>query len=254
MDSVLSPSQAQSYEQCPRRYVLERRLHVGSDTSLYATFGTLIHDVLDAAEGKAIAAGRARSDLEHALRELEASFDPDSFGGDPYASSWLRRATSGLTHLYENWPSPQRRAALLEYSLEASVAGVRWIGRADRIDVSPSGVTIVDYKTSKQPVSTAEAAESLQLGFYVLAAIADTAVGDLGKVDGAEFWYPMAKAKRVTTRDFDIDRLDEVEARLAAVAAGIIDEDWAPTPGNHCERCNLRTVCPAWPEGGPEFA
>ncbi|HEX6219612.1 MAG TPA: ATP-dependent DNA helicase, partial [Acidimicrobiia bacterium] len=39
----LSPSQADSYERCPRRYVLERRLRLGDSTSVYAHFGELVH-------------------------------------------------------------------------------------------------------------------------------------------------------------------------------------------------------------------
>ena len=58
---VLSPTQAQQYEDCPRRYALERRLKVGSDTSLHASFGTLIHDVLETVEKRAVEDGRPRS-------------------------------------------------------------------------------------------------------------------------------------------------------------------------------------------------
>ena len=63
----------------------------------------------------------------------------------------------------------------------------------------------------------------------------------------------MTKDKSVTTRSFDMARLGEVEARLTAVAAGIRNEDWTPQPGAHCERCSLRSLCPAWAEGGPDF-
>ncbi|MDJ0925735.1 MAG: ATP-dependent DNA helicase [Acidimicrobiia bacterium] len=251
---TLSPSQAQSYEQCPRRYVLERRLKVGSDSSIYATFGTLIHDVLEAAERSAIESGRDHSDLDDALAELVARFDPNEFGGSPYAESWALRAERGLEKLYSNWPAPGRTAAFVEHHLDTVIDGVRWTGRADRIDLAGTELTIVDYKTSKQPAIIAEAATSLQLGFYVLAAARDVVVAAAGAVSGAEFWYPMSTAKGVTTREFDMSQLDAVEARLTAIAAGIGDEDWSPIAGSHCDRCALRTMCPVWAEGGPEFA
>src|SRR5690606_23001671 len=53
----LSPSQAVSYESCPRRYVLERRLRIGDSSSVYAHFGELCHDVLERAEGEVIGTG-----------------------------------------------------------------------------------------------------------------------------------------------------------------------------------------------------
>ncbi len=252
-DPVLSPSQAQGYEICPRRYALERRLKVGSDSSIHATFGTLIHDVLEAAEKRAVADGRPHSTLEEALQELNDRFDPYDFEGPPFSNSWVQRAHAGLAKLYQNWPAPQRTAAVLEQRLDTVIAGVRWTGRADRIDVSPAGVTVVDYKTSRSPVTVAEASESLQLGFYALAAQRDEEIGALGAVVGAELWYPMASNKKVAVRKFKMEGLDEVEARLTAIAIGIQNEDWSPNPGPHCDRCGLRSLCPAWADGGPEF-
>lgn len=252
-DLVLSPSQAQSYELCPRRYVLDRRLRVGADTSLHATFGTLIHDVLETVEQKAIDDGRARSTLSEALREFERRFDPYEFDGTPFAISWEMRARDGLTRLYENWPAPKRRAAFLELTLETEIGGVRWTGRADRIDVSDSGLTVVDYKTSKNPMSNAEAAESLQLGFYALAASRQPEVTAFGDVVGAELWFPMAEQKKVATRQFKMELLGDVETRLHTIADGIKQENWEPQSGPHCDKCDLRPVCPAWADGGGDF-
>jgi ATP-dependent exoDNAse (exonuclease V) beta subunit len=253
-DHRLSPSQAQSYEECPRRYVLERRLKIGSDRSVYATFGTLVHDVLDAAEASAIEAGAGRSTVDEAIRQLDLLFDPDEFGGSPFAESWHDRAKHGLTKLYDNWPAPARAVRLVEHQLEAAIDGVRWTGRADRIDGDPAGLTVVDYKTSTQALTAEDAAISLQLGYYIIAATRDESVSRLGTITGAEFWYPMTKTKSVTTRSFDMARLGEVEARMTAVADGILNEDWTPQPGTHCERCSLRPLCPAWAEGGPDFS
>jgi superfamily I DNA/RNA helicase/RecB family exonuclease len=252
-DTTLSPSQAQLYEDCPRRYVLERRLKVGSDTSLHASFGTLVHDVLEKVEKQAITEGRTRATLTEALAELDEQFDPYEFDGPPFADSWRNRAHTGLAHLYENWPALKRRAAALEHPLETEIAGITWVGRADRIDSSPEGLTIVDYKTSKTAMSTGDAAQSLQLGFYALAAQRDADLAAHGSVVGAELWYPMAKTKKVTIRRFDMEGIAAVEDRLAQAAAGIRSEDWSPLPGAQCGRCRLRELCPAWTEGGPEF-
>ena len=251
-DLRLSPSQAQIYEDCPRRYALERRLRVGSDSSIHATFGLLIHDILETVERNALESGRSHGTLEEALAELAIRFDPDDFDGPPFSESWRDRAHKGLSHLYGNWPA-KRTPVAVEHILETEIGGVTWTGRADRIDGSPGGMTIVDYKTSKNALSIAEAARSLQLGFYALAASRDPGLAEHGAVVGAELWYPMSKSKRVTTRSFDMDALGDVTARLEAAARGIQAEDWSPTPGAQCERCGLREVCPAWTEGGPEF-
>ena len=111
---------------------------------------------------------------------------------------------------------------------------------------------VVDYKTSASAKNKAEIAESLQLAFYVLAAIADP--GLPGEVTAAEMWYPAAKTKSVTVRGLDLERMDELVARLGDAAGGIFAEDWTPRTGDHCERCRVRPLCPAWPQGSEAFA
>lgn len=250
---LVSPSQAALYEMCPRRFALERRLRIGAEGSRHADFGSLIHEVLEVVERGAIAAGDPHAAADTARSELIARFDPVAFGGDPYAPAWLRRAEEFLTRLYEGWPAQDRRGVLVEYPLRATVGGLRWIGRADRIEAGRDGIVIVDYKTSRTPATKSEAATSLQLGFYVLAASRDDRVAGLGSVRGAELWYPLATSSRVARRKFAMDRLDEVETRLTTVATGIAAEDWSPRPGPHCERCLQRAICPAWAEGGARF-
>ncbi|MDH5373725.1 MAG: ATP-dependent helicase, partial [Acidimicrobiia bacterium] len=46
----LSPSQAESYQACPRQYALARRLDAGGEAGPYASFGRLIHDILEETE------------------------------------------------------------------------------------------------------------------------------------------------------------------------------------------------------------
>ncbi len=62
-------------------------------------------------------------------------------------------------------------------------------------------------------------------------------------------WFPRAGAKSVTTRALDIDSLDGMNQHIEAVTRSILAEDWAPTPGAHCQRCAFSHSCPAWPEG-----
>jgi superfamily I DNA/RNA helicase/RecB family exonuclease len=248
---ALSPSQADSYLQCPRRYAFERWLHVGDEGSIYASLGSIIHEVLESVEGAALASGAAHSTPAKALDALDRHWDPSAFGGGEWAAAWRRRAEEVLAHLYDRWPGTGRVEAV-EVPLEIEVDGTRWRGRADRIEVRPGDpprVHIVDYKTARNAVRVDEAAASLQLGFYMLAAAADPRITSLGEVAGAEMWFPATRAKKVTVRPFDPGRLDEVRALMAAAAAGILAENWVPAPGDHCRNCAVRCVCPEWPEG-----
>ena len=253
LDPTLSPSQAEAYDACPRRYAFEKWLRIGVGTSVYADFGSLLHKVLEVTERAAMEADRAHGGFDEAASVLRAEFDASVFGGPPFSDGWLQRGLDALEHLYANWPS-SGRAVGLEQPLELQVGDVRWHGRADRIETAGDGLAIVDYKTSASAARIADVEESLQLGFYVLAAGADASLDLHGPPRSAEMWYPAAGGKSVKTRSLAMDKLPEVQERLAEVARGIVAEDWTPRPGTQCDRCRLRSLCPAWRQGKEAFA
>jgi superfamily I DNA/RNA helicase/RecB family exonuclease len=243
---TLSPSQAESYRTCPRRYVFERPLRIGAAGSQYASLGRLVHEVLEEVEGAAGARGEDHGTLIEALATLDARFDPAEFGGDPWASWWKERARRILEHLYEQWPGRGPGIAL-EHEVARTIDGVPWVGSIDRLERRDDGVWVIDYKTGTGIPTTAEAAASLQLGFYVGAI-------DGHDVAGAESWYPATQTRSVTRRSFDMATVPAVDDGLRAVQQGILAEDWTPRPGGHCERCDHRIVCPAWPEGAEAYS
>ncbi len=252
----LSPSQADAYDRCPRRYVLDRRLHLDTAGSPYADFGTLIHAVLELAESD----GRPGSDgqlggssLSDAMDALERLMPRLRFGGPVVQRAWYRRAEALLEDLYEQWPPESRSPVALEHSLKLTIDGVEWVGVADRIErTERGGLRIIDYKTGTSTPSIAEAAESLQLGFYFLAATADEQLRAYGDVEEAELWYPAAIPRRWRYR-FDPANLDLIRERLVDAASGIAAERWPPRVSRACHRCAVRLVCGAWPEGREAF-
>lgn len=250
----LSPTDADAYAQCPRRFAVMRRLGIGDRVGPHAQLGRVLHAAIEDAEQAALDAGAPRGSLDDALEALAMRFEPDDFGGEPHATAWMRRAAVALKSLYDRWPSSARVVAV-EHPLRHEIGGVPWTGRVDRIELQGSALRIVDFKTGSTVASNAEAAESLQLGFYLLAASHDPALTKLGTPTGAEFWYPYASRARktISRRTFDATNLDEVEVRLAAAADGITSEAWPATPSAACERCPVRIVCPAQPEGAEGF-
>jgi len=74
---------------------------------------------------------------------------------------------------------------------------------------------------------------------------------------GAELWYPgvqPGKRKSVAVRRFSMDRIDDVTDAMRRAQVGVLAERWDPLPGDHCDRCPVRIVCPAWPEGRESFS
>lgn len=248
-DAGLSPSQAEAYAECPRRYVLERRLGVGAAPGLHAALGTLLHAVVELVERTAIARGDPHGTEGEALADLEHRFDPPRFGGEPYATAWRRRAERFLTNLYSRWPSTGRGVEV-ERHVDVELAGRRWRGVVDRLELRDGAHVVVDLKSAKQAMRREDAAGSLQLAFYVWA-LREEGI----EVAAAELWYPLHETSRgFAVRRFDPARLDEAVDRLRAAGEGITTEAWDPTPGPRCDRCPVRRLCPAWPEGREAFA
>lgn len=252
-DIRLSPSQADLYAKCPRLYVLDRRLRAMDVVSPYALFGSIVHATLEETERNAQRAGLPHGDLDSALTELERVWEQHPpFGPPEWDAAWKQRAIALLQQMYADWPGGDRPAAALEIDLELTIDGVRWVGRADRVDIVDGGIKIVDYKTSKSPPTLKEAAASLQLGFYVLAAAHHPRLQEHGPPVGAELWYPLVERRKVYP--FDMANLDSVRQTLVEISRQIRAENWEPRVGAHCERCPFRQVCPAWPEGREAFA
>lgn len=248
-DHHLSPSQAEAYDRCPRRYALERRLGIGDEQTVYLEFGNLIHGVLEDAERAAMELGEGRSSIEAAIEMLDQSFDPVPFGGSPWSEAWRARAERVLRHLYLFWPD-DGVAVALERPLSTELGGTKWYGKADRIEQISAGLRIVDYKTSSSMPTVPEAARSLQLGYYFLALAEDAELAAFGEPVAAELWFPsQVNRKSLARRQFKPSEKDEVRDRLEAAASGILSEQWPATPNDSCDRCRVRLVCPAWPEG-----
>lgn len=244
----LSPSQATSYASCPRRYALERRLRLGDAGSPYAHFGTLVHDVLERAETKILNTGQIHAKLPDVLKVLDEVWAEADFGSPELNVAWLRKAVEVLTKLYENWPSTGIPVEL-ETRVDAEIAGIPWMGKIDRLERTPDGLKVIDYKTSTRAATKDEAAISVQLGFYVIA----TQETHDEEVEGAEMWFPRTKAQSVTTPKLDLDRLEEIEELMETITGAIAAEMWEPRVNDRCDRCSFRLSCPAWPEGRGAF-
>ncbi len=251
---LLSPSQAGLYETCPRRYAIERRLRVGAGETVYLTFGSLVHKVLELTEKAAMADGRTYGTFAEALEHLDSQWDPAPFGGRPWADAWRRRAEEALEFAYQHWPHPDATPLALEHKLTLDIDGVSWRGIADRIEAEDGHVRIVDYKTSRSRPNAEETAASLQLGFYLLAAAADPNIARHGRPDAGELWMvAMQNVKSFPVVKFDPANLDDVEQRLRDVAEGIAGDQWDPVPHDRCDRCPVQLVCPAWPHGAKAY-
>ena len=244
----LSPSQAEVYDRCPRQYAFERRLGAGDTFSPYAHYGSLIHLVLERSEAGAIEAGQPHNTLPQALAVLDEVWAGEADFGSPVRNeAYKAKARDLLTKMHDKWPGGDAVPTHTEKKFELNIGGITWTGRADRIEQHrPGQLRVIDYKTGSTQPTIPQAKESLQLGFYLLAAAADPELTSHGRPTQAQYWHPV---KDQPVREFDPANLELVAARLQRIGAGITAEEWPATPGGQCKNCTVRLICPAWPEG-----
>jgi putative RecB family exonuclease len=228
--------------------VLERRLRLGDATSAWAHFGELVHDILERAEAEVVGTGARHAELDRVLTILDETWDAADFGPPALTEAWKGKAIGMLSKLYERWPGRGEPIGL-EVDVESDLDGVRWIGRVDRLERNEEGeLRVVDYKTSTHAPTQDEAAESVQLGFYALALARS---GE--EVVASEMWLPRVNTVSVTTRQFSMHRLPQIEQVMERITSDIAAEDWSPRVSNQCKRCEFKRSCPAWPEGRGAF-
>jgi RecB family exonuclease len=228
---------------------MERRLRLGDASSPYAHFGSLVHKALEKAERSVIGTRQRHAEVSHAIECLEDVWTDADFGTPELNTAWLAKATEIVVKLYDKWPNSDGVPIDLEKRVTAVIAEVPWVGVIDRIESTSEGtLRVVDYKTSTQAMSVKDAAESVQLGFYAMALMAE---GE--EVTEAQLWYPRTSAKSVSTRSLDLDDLESVQEEMKRVTTAIRSEDWKPLVGAACERCAFRMSCPAWPEGSGAY-
>ncbi len=239
----LSPSQAESYATCPRRYVLQRRLRIGDSDSVWATFGTVIHRILERAENEVVGTGKRHADLGRVLEILDEEWADLELGSPGYTEGWRRIGIEVVTKLYEKWPGKGIPFSL-EHEVELEIDDTTWVGTIDRIEAVGDAYRVIDYKTGTTSLTNDEAAESIQLGLYTLAV-----EESLGEVTAAEMWYPRSSGKSVRQAAFAIHNKTAVSERLKEISRGINEERWEPTAGKACSNCPFLHSCPAWPQG-----
>jgi RecB family exonuclease len=112
------------------------------------------------------------------------------------------------------------------------------VGRIDRLDrVQGNAVRVIDYKTGATKTKR-HAEESLQLSIYAMGAAA------LG-FDAHELAFLNVQDNELQPTTRSGAQLEKARQRIADAAQGIAAEKFDPRPGQHCQWCAYRRLCPA---------
>lgn len=256
----LSPSAVDLFESCPLRWFLERHGGTAPADGPAQEIGTMVH---------AIAEAHPDAPEDELRREFEQGLERVEFPTEWERALARERGAAMMANLARYQHARADRLAGSEVPVDVTLRAdgelIRIRGVIDRLDRTPEGYRIVDYKTGRQALSKDRAAGSGQLLAYQIALASgrlneddsglrvtgDPADGDAGlPVAGAELVYLAAgPSSALTAREQEPLRDEESRARaherLAAVARGMRGPHYPATPTPDCRTCPVRAACPA---------
>ncbi len=250
---------------CALQWFLGREVKADAPATVAQGFGNVVHVLADE-----VASGRTPADLDVLMERLDSVWNALAFDAPWKSAQEKEHARVALErflkwHVDSNGVRTGRTPVASEHdfdvTLEAGEVEVRIRGQMDRVEADGEGrAYVVDFKTGKQPVSSADVERHPQLAVYQLAvregAVDEAFDGVRPEPGGAE----LVQLRQGAPKRDGGETLPKVQAQeplegewvgdLLATAAGkVLDERFTPSAGQHCSHCAFRASCSAQPEG-----
>jgi superfamily I DNA/RNA helicase/CRISPR/Cas system-associated exonuclease Cas4 (RecB family) len=242
-----SYSRLSSLENCPLQYLYAVEMGLDPDETHQMWLGGVVHRIIDQAQK-----GDIPREEEALHAALDGVWDPTVF---PNRAIERRRYADGREMLSRWVNGEQQEPEHSEVGFEFPIDGAVLRGRIDAIfRMSNHHLRVVDYKTSRYPMSFDEARDDLQLAAYYLALKRDPELKDLGEPG----YLGLAYLGKISQGTFAVrgvsPRQEEgyearVETRIRDLLGLIRSERFAPSPTADCQFCSFKPICPVWDEG-----
>ncbi|MEU0423474.1 ATP-dependent DNA helicase [Streptomyces canus] len=247
---------------CALQWFLGREVKADAPATVAQGFGNVVHVLADE-----VASGHTPADLDVLMERLDSVWNALAFDA-PWKSAQEKENARVALERFLNWHVMDRTGRTpvasehdFDVTLEAGEVEVRIRGQMDRVEADGEGrAYVVDFKTGKQPVSSAEVERHPQLAVYQLAiregAVDEAFDGVRPEPGGAE----LVQLRQGAPKRDGGETVPKVQAQeplegewvgdLLATAAGkVLDERFTPNAGQHCSHCAFRASCSAQPEG-----
>ncbi|WP_107065340.1 ATP-dependent helicase [Streptomyces scabiei] len=247
---------------CSLQWFLGREVKADAPATAAQGFGNVVHVLADE-----VASGRTPADLDVLMERLDSVWNALAFDA-PWKSEQEKQHARVALERFLKWHVMDRtgRAPVasehdFDVTLEAGDYEVRIRGSMDRVEADTEGrAYVVDFKTGKQTVSSAEVTRHPQLAVYQLAVREGAVDEPFGGVRPDPGGAELVQLRQGAAKKNGGETVPKVQAQdplegewvgdLLATAAGkVLDERFSPTAGQHCAHCAFRASCSARPEG-----
>lgn len=242
----LSYSQIECFKFCPLHYKLSYILNIPTPPSAPLSFGTSLHDVLKNFNGLLIKGANPKE--KEILELLDKYWVRFGYSNKKHEEQMKKRGREYLiNYLESNLYNSQKPPVLLEQPFVFSLDGCRVRGKIDRVDLTPNGIEIIDYKTTdflnKDLPSEREMKKNLQLSIYALAALEPTheIFGKTPKEITLSLYFFDLGKKITTTRTQK--ELEGARIEIIKTKQEIENSDFECSKNFFCKDCEYKMFC-----------
>lgn len=232
----LSYSQISRYLTCPLWYKLQYIDKLKPKERPYLSFGDIIHQC---AEYFFKVPVPPPPTLEKLLQFYKTNWISDGYETPEQEQQYKDYGKQLLEEFWRIHSPGFHMPLAVEYQFSVNVDGIPLSGKIDRIDKVDGGVSIVDYKTSKELFTSQQLEQDLQLTFYQLAA--------------EKIWklpvkfltlYHLRSNTACTCDGRTPEKLGQARQTLSNVADGITRGIFTATESWLCPYCDFPEHCP----------
>ena len=242
----LSYSSLDSYRTCPLKYKFKEIDKLREPKSKEAIFGTLVHSTLKYLHDPAL----LPPTLEDALNYFATNWN-DAVYDDPQEERAAFAAGVDMIRRYREKNDPRETIVVaLESPFEITIEDSNHThhtikGIIDRIDKTPDGYEIIDYKTGRKMPSQQDVDENLQLSVYAKAFLAryPKESENLSHLT-VSLYFLKHGVKLSSTRT--IEQLRAVDDLFLETIGEIESGHFEPRVNPLCDWCGFQKMCPMW--------
>ncbi len=238
---AVSHRQVDDYQTCPLKYQFIHILRIPLRQHHSVVYGNALHKAVEFYLRRR-AAGNYTS-LEDFLLAFDNAWRNEGFLTREHEEQRKRGGVAALTRFYHEEEASGQKPTDVEREFGFTLGLDRVRGRFDRVDETPDGLVIVDYKSSDvtdQKKADQRAKESLQLKIYALAQHEMT--GRLPARVELRF-LESGLVGRHTPTGADLGKAREA---IAEAARGIRRREFEATPEYQaCRYCPYNQICPS---------
>jgi DNA helicase-2/ATP-dependent DNA helicase PcrA len=238
---AVSHRQVDDYQTCPLKYQYIHILRIPLRQHHSVVYGSALHKAVEFYLRRR-AAGNYTS-LEDFLLAFDNAWRNEGFLTRDHEEQRKRAGIAALTRFYHEEEASGQKPTDVEREFGFGLGLNRVRGRFDRVDETPDGLVIVDYKSSDvtdQKTADERARKSLQLKIYALAQHEMT--GALP----ARVELSFLESGLVGRHKPGADDLAVAREAIEEAARGIRSRQFEATPGYQtCRYCPYNQICPS---------